>query len=404
LSDRNDIQAEAPPKSEGTIPAEELAYRLRQQRLAADFGYYALKTDSLAELLQEATRVTAEGLNTRFAKVLEHRSHGQGFLMVTGVGWREGLVGNAIVEDDIESPSGYAFKTGKPVISNHLENEERFRTPEMLVEHGIKRAVNVLIQTDEGRYGILEVDSMNEGKFEEADVAFLEGFANLLGIAIQRGRREQQVKLSEARLQAALDHQAVLTQEISHRVKNSLAAVGGLLSMQARTSTNDDVKQALADAGSRVNTIAAVHDRLWRQSDVRTINLREFVTDLCDQFAAAVANHEITCKAPDIAIATDQAITLGLLANEVITNAFKYAYGGGPGPVSLEITECEDGKLRLAIADQGTGMPSGIDVTSSKSLGVKLIRSLSQQLGGIPDWLPMNPGTSFEVRFHPAMA
>src|SRR5262249_32641600 len=69
-------------------------------------------------------------------------------LVRAGVGWHEGIVGVATVGADLESPSGFALRTGKPVISNHLENEQRFRTPELLVEHGIRRAMNVILQGD----------------------------------------------------------------------------------------------------------------------------------------------------------------------------------------------------------------------------------------------------------------
>src|ERR1700757_4798843 len=76
-----------------------------------------------------------------------------------GNGWGEGVVGTASVGADLESPAGYALHTGKPVISNHLENEQRFRTPELLLEHGIHRAMNVILQGDGVPFGVLEVDS-----------------------------------------------------------------------------------------------------------------------------------------------------------------------------------------------------------------------------------------------------
>src|SRR4029078_9889108 len=132
-----------------------------------------------------------------------------------GVGWEKGVVGHATVGADLASPAGYALRTGKPVISNHLENEKRFRTPELLFEHGIRRAMNVILQGDGSPYGVLEVDSRSEGEFGERDIAFLQGAANILGMAIERERYERALK-------AALDRQQILTNEISHRVKNSL--------------------------------------------------------------------------------------------------------------------------------------------------------------------------------------
>jgi GAF domain-containing protein len=92
-----------------------------------------------------------------------------------GVGWGEGVVGAARVGADLESPAGYALRTGKPVISNHLENEQRFRTPDLLVKHGIRRAMNVILQGDRSPFGVLEVDSKSEGEFGDHDIAFLQG-------------------------------------------------------------------------------------------------------------------------------------------------------------------------------------------------------------------------------------
>jgi len=114
-------------------------------------------------------------------------------LVRAGVGWGEGVVGSATVGADLDSPAGYALHTGKPVISNHLENEERFRTPELLVEHGIRRAMNVILQGDGLPFGVLEVDSRSEGEFGEHDIAFLQGAANILGMAIEQQQYQRKL-------------------------------------------------------------------------------------------------------------------------------------------------------------------------------------------------------------------
>ena len=115
------------------------------------------------ELLNQTARLTAEGMEAEFCKVLEYIPAQNRLLVRAGVGWHEGIVGVATVGADLESPSGFALRTGKPVISNHLENQQRFRTPELLVEHGIRRAMNVILQGDGSPYGVLEVDSRSEG-------------------------------------------------------------------------------------------------------------------------------------------------------------------------------------------------------------------------------------------------
>lgn len=398
----HDDHATAPAVApeQGGGAAEELAYRLRQQQLTAEFGHFALKTHDIAALMQEATRVCALGLYSELCKVMEFlRDEGQ-FIVRAGVGWKPGVVGQARAGADTESPAGYAFQTGAPVISNHLEGESRFRTPKILVEHGVKRAINVLVQGEQGRFGVLEVDSPTEGRFTEADLAFMQGFANLLGVAIERQQAEAALRTSEARLQEAMEHQEVLTREISHRVKNSLSIVAGLLSMQGRMSTEPEVQRALADAQARVHTMAQVHDRLWRKDEVHAINLAEFMGDLCEQLrSSAGPGQTLTCEFAPVTVATDQAVPLGLLTNELVTNAFKYAYPTGAGDVRITTKPTEPGHLRLTVCDEGPGLPPEFDASKSKSLGMKLIASLSRQLGGRPEWQSANPGTRFVLDF-----
>ncbi|MBM3605431.1 MAG: GAF domain-containing protein [Alphaproteobacteria bacterium] len=398
---RNDQASTAAVAPElGGNTAEELAYRLRQQELTAEFGRYALRTHDTGALLQEATRVCALGLHSRFCKVMKYLPKEGQFIVQAGVGWKSGVVGQARTGADTESPVGYAFQTGEPIISNHLAEETRFRTPALLVEHGIKRAINVLIQEDGRRYGVLEVDSPVPGRFTAADLAFLQSFANLLGVALERQRVEEARQESEARLQEAMAHQEVLTREISHRVKNSLAMVAGLLGMQRRAAADPALQRALDDARARVTTIAQVHDRLWRADEVHTINLAEFVDELCGQLrATAGPGQTLSTEVAPVLVATDQAVPLALLVNELVTNAFKYAYDAGEGDVRITIRSTEPGHLRLTVCDEGQGLPPGFAAESAKSLGMKLIASLGHQLGGQPEWQDADPGTRFVLEF-----
>ena len=125
--------------AEPELSVEALRLRVRQQELLSEFGVLALKGTPFPELLDHAARLVAEGLKAEFAKVLQYLPEDNRFLVCAGVGWGPDVVGKATVGADMASPAGYALHTGKPVISNHLDIEERFRTPELLVEHGIRR-------------------------------------------------------------------------------------------------------------------------------------------------------------------------------------------------------------------------------------------------------------------------
>jgi hypothetical protein len=192
-------------------------------------------------------------------KILEFIPSENCFLVRAGVGWGDGVIGVATVGSDLASPAGFALQTGKPVISNHLEHEERFRTPEILLRHNIRRAMNVILQGEGKPYGVLEVDSQSEDEFDTRDLAFLQGAANILGMAIERERHERN-------LNTALERYQVLLKEMNHRVKNSLTIVGSVLHLQASQQANTELTRHLKEAASRVTAIAKVrhsscHDR-----------------------------------------------------------------------------------------------------------------------------------------------
>ena len=192
---------EPPPVDPDYTPrVDELAYRLRQQSLLGEFGRTALLTRDFKQILQRATELCSQGLQTRYAKVLEFMPEQNRLLVRAGVGWAPGTIDHVTLGADIESPAGFAYQTGKAVISNHLEHEDRFRTPQLLAEHNIKRAINVLIRRGgegESWFGVLEVDTPDPGRFDDGDAEFLAGFASLLGIAIERQQ-------TDARLQHCL--------------------------------------------------------------------------------------------------------------------------------------------------------------------------------------------------------
>jgi GAF domain-containing protein len=150
-----------------------LHLRIRQQEILAELGVLALQQTSLPDLLDSSVRMAAEGLHSDLSKILEYIPGENRLLMRAGVGWDPGLIGVATIGADLASPSGFALRTGKPVISNHLENEERFRTPELLRAHGVRRAINVILQGDGSPFGVLEVDSRSQGEFTEHDISFL---------------------------------------------------------------------------------------------------------------------------------------------------------------------------------------------------------------------------------------
>jgi two-component sensor histidine kinase len=367
---------------------DELAYRIRQQGLLAEFGVLALRDQSLDALLSMAAERSAQGLNAEFSKVLHVLPDQSGLRIVAACGWSDDIIGS-VIGADTGSPAGYALMTGRPVISNHLENEPRFSTPDFMVKHGIKRAINVILQGQGPPFGVLEVDSRGPGEFSERDLAFLQGAANLLGMAIEQRRYEEQLK-------KLLEHQQSLLKEVNHRVKNSLQLAASVLRLQAANAKDEAVRQVLGDAQARVMAIARAHERLYKTTEFTQIDICAYLQEVC----ADLDGGELAFEGPEgIRIATDRAIPLAMLVSELITNSMKHAYPGREhGPVYVRVAPAADNMLRLSVSDEGVGLPEGFDPETTKGLGMRLVRAFAQRLDATLEFHRMAPGT--EVVLH----
>ena len=397
MSSSSDQEPSIVERSPGEIPDDltgrALRLRIRQQELLAQLGVLALQGTSFIEMLNHTARITAEGLEAEYCKVMEYLPAENRLLVRAGVGWDEGVVGYATVGADLASPAGYALSTGKPVISNHLENEQRFRTPELLIEHGIRRAMNVILQGDGSPFGVLEVDSRSEGEFGEHDIAFLQGAANILGMAIEQQQYQR-------KLQAALDRHQILLKEVNHRVKNSLQVVSSMLQLQASGVGDAIVKDHLQEASTRVSAVGRAYERLAYNADYENIGLVSYLREVINDLEASVAPCTIQLEAPEeIQFAADRAILIALVVNELILNAGKYAYpNSSGGSIWIRLHRIDSNFVSVSVRDEGVGLPAGFDPTTSKRLGSRLINALAKQLGADLTRPFSAVGTNFTLR------
>jgi two-component sensor histidine kinase len=368
------VVEESPGGQPDDLTGQALRLRIRQQQLLAELGVFALQGKSFIEMLNHTARITAEGLAAEYCKVMEYLPAENRLLVRAGVGWDEGVVGRATVGADLSSPAGYALSTGKPVISNHLENEQRFRTPELLLEHGIHRAMNVILQGDGSPFGVLEVDSRSEGEFGEHDIAFLQGAANILGMAIEQ-------KQYQHKLQAALDRHQVLLKEINHRVKNSLQVVSSMLLLQASAGGDPALSDRLQEAASRITAVGRAYERLAYNADYENIGLVSYLREVIDDLEIAVTPCKIHFEAPEeIQFAADRAILVALIINELVLNAGKHAYlDSTGGSIWVRVVRTDKNVISVSVRDEGVGLPAEFDPMTSKRLGSRLINALAKQ-------------------------
>ena len=177
--------------------------------------------------------------------------------------------------------------------------------------------------------------------------------------------------------------QDVLMREIEHRVRNSLSIVGGLLSMQERTAPNPETAAALRAAAARVVAIARIHERLYKAKNLEVIEFEAYLTALCEDLATTATHDGLSfeVQTSPVEIPVEQAVPLGLIANELITNACKYSGTEQPVTVTVELT-AGDEDVTLAVSNTGNTVPATFDPKARAGLGMQVIGALVGQLRG----------------------
>ncbi len=173
----------------------------------------------------------------------------------------------------------------------------------------------------------------------------------------------------------------LLLQEMSHRFKNNLAIAVSIFRFQARSAADEPVRAALTAASGRLSAIADAHAFLIPAGDDGVVRMREYLEHLCHGLGDALRGvHPIAIRVEgdEIDLPTSKAVPLGLITNELVTNAIKYAFPAGrPGVVSVTLTRHGD-RIELVVSDDGVGCPPG----SGEGLGTKVTRLLAGQVGG----------------------
>ena len=200
-------------------------------------------------------------------------------------------------------------------------------------------------------------------------------------------------------VRASLAEKEVLLKEIHHRVKNNLQVIASIVNLHAARIAEPTVRVVFDEVRSRIHAIALLHERLYRSTNLGRIEMHEYLEGLVADIARASGNPHVTIAAfAEISVGMDLAVPLGLIVNELVSNAYKHAFPDGRrGSITVRIDEVGS-QLTLAVADDGVGIPQERELATARSLGMVLVRSLSEQLGGTLDF-QRDGGTRCVVRF-----
>jgi two-component sensor histidine kinase len=224
---------------------------------------------------------------------------------------------------------------------------------------------------------------------------------------IQKARddAEAEVHASRDRYAALAAEREVLLREVNHRVGNSLQIIASLLHLQANSSTQDDVKAALTNAMGRVAAVAQVHRRLYTSHDLKSVLLNQYLDALLEDLRRSAEGNRmsrLTLKADPIEIDPDRAVAIGIIVNELVMNAVKYAYPDGAGPIHVDL-HAQDDELVLSITDEGVGLNVKTDPRST-GMGQRIVTAMASKLEASVERDPVHVGTRIVLRFRPVNA
>lgn len=245
------------------------------------------------------------------------------------------------------------------VIAGQMENTEYFEN-EIITKTGERRDIawhNSLIRSSSGKiYG-----------------------------TISSGEDITERRIAEAKLFDALKEREILLKELHHRTKNNMQIISAMLNLQSSKYDDQRLSEAFDEAVSRIETMSLVHEKLYSSENISRITLKDYINDLLDllggSFSAGGIDVTINTELESVVVSIDQAIPIGLIVNEIVTNSFKYAFRRGDGKeniISVVLTKDRD-KVMLSVSDNGVGLPNGFRMEESMSMGMNTIVILGEK-------------------------
>jgi signal transduction histidine kinase/CheY-like chemotaxis protein len=421
-----------------TDAAAQVQKLLRQQAAIARFGSYALRERDLMKILSEAVRVCAEGLSVPFSKVCRYRAEENDLLIVAGHGWQDGVVGHVVSRADVSSPQGRAFITGEPSICDDLQLASYVDLPPFYAEHGIVSIIDVIIKgNDEQPYGILEIDNNQQHDYDQYDINFLTGFANVLAEAVstasrgaalqvtvdhmkslveEKDRLLDQKNLSDLQLRQAQKMEAVgqLTGGVAHDLNNILTVITGTIEILA---------EAVADRPELVAITKMIDEAAARGADLtlrllafarkqplqpREVDVNRLVTEAANLLRPTLGEHievQMTLAGDasraliDPSQLTNAILNLALNARDAMADGGKLTIETSNAVLdetyaSMHSDVTAGEYVMVAVTDSGHGIPVGIrdnvfepffttkDVDKGSGLGLSMVYGFVKQSNG----------------------
>ncbi|MFP8957583.1 sensor histidine kinase [Natrialbaceae archaeon A-CW3] len=337
---------------ERTARERELEHRAIQQRVVADLGQLALESDDLDELMDEAVTQVAATLDTDYAKVLDLDECGEELTLRHGVGWGDGIVGEATVPaSQADSQASYTLVHSQPIVVENLESESRFSGPELLTDHGVLSGVSTIIGPVDDPWGILGVHDREQRTFAEEDVSFVKTIATVLAAAIERHQYQQELEELVADLQTSNERLETFAAIVSHDIRNPLTVAKGHLEMLQEADESDHldaIEESLERMDDLIDDVLTLVRADIDESDLEWVSVDSTARQAWETVETGNATLERSADLGSVWA------TQGPL-RELFENVFDNAVTHGGETVTVRIGSLPSGGF--FVEDDGSGVP-----------------------------------------------
>lgn len=259
-------------------------------------------------------------------------------------------------------------------------------------------------KTSEDELGFL-TERFNEmlGQIHEQNIALKQAQTDLEERAQQLQKELSERKRAGKMIKASLKEKDILLKEIHHRVKNNLQVISSLLYLQSRKIRDKETFEMFNESQNRVKSMALIHEKLYRSKDFMNIDFSEYIKNLTsylsESYKINAEKINIGVHVENVSLSIDKAIPCGLIINELVSNSLKYAFSDErKGHIEINMDSINHNKVRLAVADNGIGLPKNVKLQNAKTLGLRLVGMLTEQLNGTIDLL-RDEGTEYKITF-----
>jgi len=376
---------------------EMLVVRARFSQFGADMGIALTESAGLAEMAKKCSEICCSYTDAIAAGIWLYDKNIDRLYLQALAGTFEGNPFPDVQLAPGEASAGRIAREMLPFATKDPARIPWFNNREFLVSNSVSFFSGFSIVVESRLIGVLELYACHPFCWDLLNT--LDALSDEMAMGFER-------KIIEEQIRNSLEEKEVLLREIHHRVKNNMQVITSLLNLQARTIDDRKYREMFDESKNRIRAMAIVHEKLYRTEDIARIDISDYIASLANGlfmfYGVSSSLVSLSIDAKDIVFGIDTAIPCGLIINELLTNALKYAFPDDrEGFIWITIKKDDSTKnsYTLTVRDNGIGLPEGYDFRDSKSLGILLVTSLAEhQLQGSVK-VTRESGTEFCVHF-----